>query len=34
VIVWRRTEGRSGRAPEPLLDGASSDAEPEPVTTD
>ena len=29
VIIWRRTEGRSGRAPEPLLDGASSDAEPE-----
>ena len=29
VIVWRRTEGRSRRAPEPLLDGASSDAEPE-----
>jgi len=27
VILWRRTEGRSGRAPEPLLDGASSDAE-------
>ena len=29
VILWRRTEGRSGRAPEPLRDGTSSGAEPE-----
>jgi phosphatidylglycerol:prolipoprotein diacylglycerol transferase len=29
VIIWRRTEGRARHAPEPLLDGASSDAEPE-----
>jgi phosphatidylglycerol:prolipoprotein diacylglycerol transferase len=29
VIIWRRTGGRAGHAPEPLLDGASSDAEPE-----
>ena len=29
VILWRRTEGRSGRGPEPLSEGASSDANPE-----
>jgi hypothetical protein len=29
VIIWRRTEGRSGHAPEPLRDGTSSGAGPE-----
>jgi prolipoprotein diacylglyceryltransferase len=31
VIVWRRTEGRSGRGPEPLRDAASA-TPPEPLT--
>jgi phosphatidylglycerol:prolipoprotein diacylglycerol transferase len=29
VVLWRRTEGRSGRGPEPLPEGASSDADPQ-----
>ena len=29
AILWRRTEGSSGRAPDSLLDGASADAEPD-----